>query len=80
MHDVKPDSAEICKKPSDRDRPPDTGQPDGRDWGKKIGKEYPCAKGDDCEYHGNTGPAQPAEQAIEKEQASDAAVAGAFDP
>lgn len=78
--EIKHDSTEICKEPSDRDCPPDARKPDRRDWSKKIGEKDSCAERNDGKDYGDTGLTQSTEQAVKKEQAADTAVAGAFYP
>ena len=48
------DADDVHYKPSDRNRPPDSDDPDGRNAGKPIGKGYTGSQRYHCEHYGHS--------------------------
>lgn len=69
----------IRQEPADRDGPPDSGSPEGRNWCEHVRKKNTGSQGNDGEDNGNSRPAKPSVKAVEQEEKSNGKIAGAFD-
>lgn len=78
--EIKQDSTQIGKKPSDGNRPPDTGQSYGRNWGKKVSEKYSGSQRNNGQNYRDDGLSEAPEQTIEEKQTSNTTVTGSFDP
>lgn len=76
--EIKQNSTQIGKEPSDGNRPPDAGQTYGWNRSQEIGEKNPGPQRNNSQNYRNAGVSESAEQAVEKKQTSDATVTGSF--